>query len=82
MQALIHFFGRPRESGGVLTHFESRHRHPAGVGGFSGSVEDARLLENADGFGSGGHVGTFAHGHHAIGHEGAGIVAVNLVLRG
>ena len=39
-------------------------------------------MENTNGFGSGGHVGTFAHGHHAIGHEGAGIVAVNLVLRG
>ena len=82
VQALIHFLGRPRESGRVLTHFETRHRHPAGVGGFSRSVEDTCLLENANGFGSGGHVGTFTHGHHAIGHEGTGIVAVNLVLRG
>ena len=82
MQTRIDFLGRPRKAGGILTHFEARHRNTAGVGRLARGIKDAGLLEEVHRFGCAGHVGPFAHGHHAVGQQGAGVLAVQLVLRG
>ena len=45
-------------------------------------VQNLGFLEYADGFRSRRHVGTFTHGHYAVGYQLAGLVAVDFVLSG
>ena len=79
---MVHLLGRPTQALGVLAHLQSRYADTASVGCLARSVEDFCLLENTDGTRRRGHIGTFAHRYHAVGHEGAGCFFVDFVLRG
>ena len=47
-QTLIDFLSRPVEQHAILGHFQTRHRHTAGIGGFGWSKEQffIRLSSN------------------------------------
>ena len=81
-QAGIHLFGCPGQAHGVLAHLESRGGDTSGVGRLARGVEQAVLLEDADRLGRRGHVRSFGDAAAAVGHEFAGILAVEFVLRG
>ncbi len=66
---------------GVLAHFQTATGDAAGVGGLARCVEDAGFDEQVHRFQRGRHVGAFGHADAAVLQQGAGIFAVQLVLR-
>ena len=82
VQALVDFFGTPRQAHGILTHFQTRDGYAAGVAGLARRIQRMGFKEHVYGVQRGGHVGTFSHGLHAIGHQRPGVLGVELVLGG
>ena len=81
MQALVDLFARPGQGHVVLAHFQARGGNAAGVGRLARRVENSGLEEFFDALGRGRHVRAFGDHEAAVGEQGIGIAAVDLVLR-
>ena len=78
----VHFFEAPRKTLAVLAHFQAAYRNAARVGRFSGSEQNASILEFLCGFDSARHVRAFRHQLHSVFNERVRIASDKLVLRG
>ena len=72
----------PPVSCGVLLHLEGRCRDTAGVRRLAGPERDAGVAEHLDALGGGRHVRALDHQAAPVLDQGAGVVAVELVLGG
>ncbi len=82
MQLGIHFTVSPQQTHGVLGHFQTTDRHTAGVRCLARSEQDTGFLEQVDCLQRGRHVGALGHTHTTILDQLAGILGMQLVLRG
>ncbi len=77
---LVDFFIVPTDSDRVLTLLESAHGHAAGVGCFSGGVENVAFLEGFDCLDGGWHVGAFGDCADSVFDEFLLVLTVEFIL--